>query len=124
MTDDLKRAMEALEENMREHAEQRVVAPVYNKCCRFTRNHGATILAALREREQAIEQAYWRGSSEALVDTPWGSVDGVHKAIEQARKDEREAMYDMVQREDSRSLTGVSAHDPLRRLMDAIRARH
>ena len=57
MTDDLKRAMEALEENMREHAEQRVVAPVYNKCCRFTRNHGATILAALREREQAIDQA-------------------------------------------------------------------
>ena len=116
MSDDLKRAMQKLEWHTRGYDE--------DECSRqMSAAEARTILAALREREQAIEQAYWRGSSEALVDTPWGSVDGVHKAIEQARKDEREAMYDMVQREDSRSLTGVSAHDPLRRLMDAIRAR-
>ena len=86
MADELKRAMEAL------------VAEYGG----ITLGEGMYVLAAdaaafaLREREQAIEQA---------------------------RKDEREAMYDMVQREDSRSLTGVSAHDPLRRRMDAIRAR-
>ena len=87
MSDDIKRAMEALDEQ----------AGDTFFTYRITAAHARTILAALREREQAIEQA---------------------------RKDEREAMYDMVQREDSRSLTGVSAHDPLRRLMDAIRARH
>ena len=121
MTDDLKRAMEALEREACASLESDDHG--INDPAVITFAQAQVVLAALRERERAIEQAYWRGSSEALVDTPWGSVDGVHKAIEQARKDEREAMYDMVQREDSRSLTGVSAHDPLRRLMDAIRAR-
>ena len=102
MTDDLKRAMEALE-CVRDYFDQRADADAVGDPMRYHGNAEMhrlrdcdVVLAALRERDQAIEQA---------------------------RKDEREAMYDMVQREDSRSLTGVSAHDPLRRLMDAIRAR-
>ena len=93
MSDELKRAMEGLEAAIPPISSTRVGRRITT----IETEHARTILAALRERDAAVEQA---------------------------RADEREAMYDMVQREDSRSLTGVSAHDPLRRLMDAIRARH
>lgn len=94
MTDELKLAMDNLDLLLRLNESG---SPIMLSANQWVVESGAVAMAALREREQAIEQA---------------------------RKDEREAMYDMVQREDSRSLTGVSAHDPLRRLMDAIRARH
>ena len=93
MTDELKLAMDNLDLLLRLNESG---SPIMLSANQWVVESGAVAMAALREREQAIEQA---------------------------RKDEREAMYDMVQREDSRSLTGVSAHDPLRRLMDAIRAR-
>ena len=66
-------------------------------------------------------------SLSAWGDSPLAAAQALLAAWKDAtravREAENEAIYDMVQAEDARSLAGVSAHDPLRRLMAAIRAR-
>lgn len=98
----LERAMEALE-RLRDYFDQRADADAVGDPMRYQGN---------------VEMHRLRDCDELLAALRSRDAD-----IAAAVSAENEAFYDMVQREDSRSLAGVSAHDPLRRLMDAIRAR-